>query len=91
MKNIPKNVKAYKQTPEFTEKTVPKGLLNSHQTKESSWAKIVILEGELLYRILDPMIEEVRLTTEIFGVVEPTILHEVELVGEVRFYVEFYR
>ena len=55
------------------------------------WAKIVVLEGRLIYRIIDPVIEIVVLSPEIPGIVEPTIKHEVERIGQVRFYVEFYR
>lgn len=51
-----------------------------------------MLEGRLAYRIRDPR----RLAHETVlepgaPVVEPTILHEVEPLGPVRFYVEFHR
>lgn len=91
MKQIPASAKPYKKTPEFTEETVPPGLLKAHQTKEGTWGKIKVTEGKLTYRILEPEIEEVHLSSEIFGVVEPTILHEVEPQGKVRFHVEFFR
>jgi len=91
MKDLPTEVSSYKRSPEFTKETVPKGLLRAHQTKEGTWAKIVILEGELRYRILEPAVEEFDLSPSNFGIVEPTILHEVEPLTQVRFYVEFYR
>lgn len=91
MKNLPATVSSYKKTPEFTHLTVPKGLLNAHSTKEGTWGKIIILEGTLRYRILEPEVEVVDLSTEKYGVVEPTILHEVEPLTDVVFYVEFYR
>ncbi len=91
MKELPKDVTAYKKTPEFNELNIPKGLLNAHQTKEGVWGKIVILEGQLQYIINEPGIEVVILTENIYGVVEPKILHEVKPIGNVRFYVEFYR
>jgi tellurite resistance-related uncharacterized protein len=37
MKALPKTVVAYKKTPEFTELTLPAGLLKDHQTKEGVW------------------------------------------------------
>jgi tellurite resistance-related uncharacterized protein len=89
MKQIPENVTAYKQTPEFDEISVPKGLLNAHQTKEGVWGKIVILEGVLQYTISEPE-EVILLDVNRFGVVEPTALHQVKPLGKVRFYVEFY-
>lgn len=91
MKKLPPTVLSYKQTPEFDNESVPKGLLKAHSTKQGTWGKIVILEGELLYRILEPELEELTLSSDRHGVVEPTILHEVKPLGEVRFYVEFFR
>lgn len=89
MKELPTTVAAYKRTDTFTEQTIPNGLLKSHNTKSGVWEKIVILEGELRYRILEPEIEDNVLTTEHFGVVEPLVLHEVKPLGKVSFYVEF--
>lgn len=91
MKPLPSNVFAYKRTPEFTEESVPSGLLHAHRTKESVWAKIVVLEGQLQYTINEPTKEVIVLDTNIFGVVEPAVLHEVKPLGKVRFYVEFHR
>jgi tellurite resistance-related uncharacterized protein len=91
MKHLPPDVSAYKRTPEFTRETIPAGLLKSHSTKEGVWGKIVVLEGRLRYRILEPTLEELELGPGSPGVVEPTIKHEVAPVGAVRFYVEFFR
>ena len=91
MKNLPEDVKAYKRTPEFTEKTIPSGILNSHRTKEGTWGKIVILEGKYKYEILEPKYEEVELSPDRYGVVEPTIEHQLTPLGSGRFYVEFYK
>ena len=76
-KKLPQNVTAYNRTPEFDQTTIPTGLLKAHQTKAETWGFIVILEGRLLYRILEPNPEEVHLSTMRSGVVEPTVLHEV--------------
>ena len=89
MKNLPENVKEYKRTPTFSEDTVPKGLLRSHTTKAGTWGRIVIEEGKLLYRILEPVLEEIELSSDKYGVVEPQIPHEVEPLGQVKFHVEF--
>ncbi|MGZ8975465.1 DUF1971 domain-containing protein [Methylomagnum sp.] len=91
MKALPNDVSAYKRTLEFSEHSIPAGLLNSHNTKEGVWGRIVILEGRLTYRILEPSVEEVTLMPGFDGVVEPTVKHEVAPLGTVRFYVEFYR
>jgi len=91
MKNLPDNLEAYKRTPEFDENSVPKGLLKAHQTKQGVWGKIVVLEGELQYSIDSSDNEVLVLSTNKYGVVEPEVFHQVKPVGEVRFYVEFYR
>lgn len=91
MKSLPDNVVPYKRTAEFTADSVPSALLRNHSTKAGVWAKIVVLEGSLLYRILEPTVGEVTLTPNRHGVVEPTVKHEVVPGRGVRFYVEFLR
>ncbi len=91
---LPPDVRPYKRTGEFTEATVPAGLLRAHDTKPGVWGLIQVLEGRLAYRVTDPRrpASETVLTPDGEpGVVEPTILHEVEPQGAVRFYVEFHR
>ena len=90
MKELPNAVVSYKKTPTFNNETVPKGLLRSHTTKSGTWGKITVLNGKLLYRILEPQIEEIVLTPGVFGVVEPTIKHEVQLFEETEFFVDFH-
>lgn len=90
MKSLPDNVVAYKRTPEFDESSIPTGLLNNHQTKEGVWGKIVVVSGKLLYTIQDPF-EEILLDSNKYGVVEPTVLHQVKPIGHVDFFVEFYQ
>ena len=71
--------------------TVPKGLLRSHSTAAGVWGRICVLEGELLYRELEPERRETLLGPGLDGVVVPQQRHEVEPRGRVRFYVEFLR
>jgi tellurite resistance-related uncharacterized protein len=91
MHSLPAEVVAYKRTREFSQDTVPAGLLRRHTTREDTWARIHVLEGLLLYRILEPSIEEHLLRPEVPGIVAPGVPHEVEPRGEVRFFVEFLR
>ena len=91
MKSLPSDVSGYSKSQTFSESSIPQSLRNSHQTKTDTWARIVLLEGKLLYRILAPKIEEIELSPEKPGIIEPTIPHEVAAIGPVRFYVEFYR
>ncbi len=91
MKALPEGVSNYAATPEFTEESTPENLLKSHRTKAGTWGRIVVLEGRLRYRILEPEIRAFELSPGNPGVVEPEVAHEVEPMGRVRFRVEFYR
>ncbi|MFZ6649291.1 DUF1971 domain-containing protein [Undibacterium sp. TJN25] len=91
MKTLPDTVNHYKSTPEFNEHSVPAALQRQHTTAEAVWGRIRILEGKLLYRILEPAVEVITLTPELYGVVEPQVPHEVQLIGPVRFCVDFLR
>lgn len=89
---LPPDLMAYRRTAEFTETTVPPGLLRAHTTKAGAWGLIHVLEGRLAYRITDPRrpsTETILSPEDAPGIVEPTVLHEVEPIGAVRFYVEF--
>lgn len=91
---LPDGLHSYKRTPIFTEATIPAGLLGEHATKEGVWGLIRVEAGELRYLVTDAHREETReLLTPLTepGIVEPTIIHRVEPVGPVRFYVEFLR
>jgi len=86
---LPDGLTVYKRTPEFNQDTIPAGLRREHRTKDGVWALIRVVEGRLLYRTLSPHEEQI-LTPDIFGVVAPQQAHEVQPLGQVRFFVEFY-
>jgi len=90
-RELPAGYVAYRRSAEFTESTVPAGLLSRHGTKHGVWAEIHVLAGTLLYRLRGPFDEEQRLAAGSVGIVLPGVEHEVEPVGAVRFFVEFYR
>lgn len=89
---LPAGVVSYKRTAEFTEDTIPAGLLKAHSTKEGIWGLIQVIRGRLLYRVVDKrrVNHEMDLSSNVPGVVEPGILHELQAAGPVRFFVEFY-
>lgn len=91
---LPQDMHAYRRTPEFTETNIPKALLKAHTTKDGTWALIHVLEGRLAYRINDPTRPAFQTVLSPHGdpgVIEPKVLHEVEPLGPVRFYVEFHK
>lgn len=91
---LPDDAMSYKRTASFTENSVPAALLGKHSTKAGAWGLIHVELGQLRYLVTDPRREpsEHILTPDTApGVVEPTIVHHVELLGPVQFYVEFLR
>ncbi len=91
LQQLPEGLISHAQTPVFDETSVPKGLLEEHTTAKAVWGLIRIIEGSLVYRILEPEIEEHTLNQADLGVIEPQVVHQVELCGPVNFFVEFYR
>lgn len=81
---------AYKRTPEFTQDTVPAGLLRAHSTKAGVWAKIHVIDGKLLFRDLADGTEQLLEQGE-HSLIFPQSEHEVAPVGKTRFFVEFHR
>ena len=91
---IPRGLKHYKSTPLFTAQTTPAALQGDHSTKSGVWGAIQVRTGRLRYIVTDVRRETaaVELTPQgPAGVVEPTILHRVELLGDVEFEVEFWK
>jgi len=85
---FPEGLSEYKRTPEFTQDTIPKGLLKNHTTKLGTWGKIHVLEGELLYSPEGQM--SIRVGTGETANIPPEMLHSVAADNKVCFYVAFY-
>jgi tellurite resistance-related uncharacterized protein len=91
---LPRDAEVYRRTEVFTEKTIPAQLRNQHRTKDGAWGMIHVLEGKLAYRVIDPRrprLDYLLTTKTLPAVIEPTVLHEVQPFGTVRFFIEFYR
>ncbi|MCH2177042.1 MAG: DUF1971 domain-containing protein [Lentisphaeria bacterium] len=91
MKSLPEHLDFIKKTPLFNKVTTPGGLMKNHSTGPGVWGKIIVEKGQLLLRIMNQGYEEVLLDQHQFGVVEPQVQNEILPVGDVEFYVEFYR
>jgi tellurite resistance-related uncharacterized protein len=91
MDELPRDAVPYKRTPEFDKESTPEGLLESHRTKPGTWGEVVVLEGSILYRVLEPAIREYQLTAGCPGIITPAIRHAITPSRDARFYVQFYR
>jgi tellurite resistance-related uncharacterized protein len=86
---LPDNFVTYKTTEAFSETTMPAGLRKDHATKAGVWARIVVSEGRLHYRVHPPLERSVELAPGCPGIVVPEVRHRGALA--VRFHVEFLR
>jgi tellurite methyltransferase len=87
---LPAHLVIYKQTPEFTEATIPAGLMRDHTTRAGVWGRIVVLAGSLRYRVESLAVDQL-LGPGTPGIVAPEVPHSVAPEGPVRFFVEFLR
>ena len=87
---LPAGTAPYKRTPEFTEGTVPPGLLREHSTKAGVWGVITLTSGSLRYVVPSTGLDVV-LAPDRPGIVLPEQVHFIEPAGPVRFHVEFWR
>lgn len=86
---IPEDLKVYKRTPEFSDLTIPKGLLKRHSTKLGVWGEICVLSGSLVYTVYEPEKRSCQLASGERGIIAPQMIHQVEANGKVSFYVQF--
>jgi tellurite resistance-related uncharacterized protein len=89
---LPPGTTHVRTTPWFNEDDVPAGLLEAHQIAAGVWGRLVVDRGRLQFRFED----EDEPATVTLGpgdaiVIPPVRLHHIELVGPVRFAVEFHR
>lgn len=90
MPKLPSSVSAYRRTRVFDERTLPEGLLRDHRTRSDTWGRLVVLEGQLKYRVPELGLS-CLLRPGVEGVIAPGIPHSVEPQGRVLFFVEFLR
>lgn len=91
MPEIPERVEVYKTTREYTEATIPEGMLRDHRTRAGTWGRIVIREGKLLYSLAEPRGSGWILRPGIDGAIAPGVAHWIAPHGKVRFVIEFLR
>ncbi len=76
----------------FISTTIPSELTKRHTTKEGTWGVIRVSAGQLEYTVLEPRRSVQVLDEDNYGVIEPTMLHQIKTLSEdVDFVVEFWR
>lgn len=85
---FPDGLECYKNTREFREDDIPRGMLRDHSTKTGIWGLIDVSEGKLKYQVGErtEILEEKRQ-----GVIVPDVPHSVSPIERVRFSIHFFR
>ena len=86
---MPDDFECYR-TVEFTDLTVPAGLLKDHTTKRGVWGKVIVTKGSLRYVVDSHAVDEELLVGE-EGIIVPELPHRVSPATGTTFQVAFYR
>lgn len=87
--SLPTALRPYQRTQIFDAHSIPTAWRSMHETNSGVWGKISVIEGQLTLRFIEDGSEKL-LVPERFGIVCPRQAHELEPLGSVRFYVEFF-
>jgi tellurite methyltransferase len=89
---LPEGFVPYKKTAEFNNESIPAGLLRDHSLKSGTWGRLTLLEGSLRFTMTSEPPQAARvLTTAEPAHIPPEIVHSIEPLGRVRFFIEFCR
>ncbi len=80
-----------RSTPEFTTKTVPTGLLSSHQLAPHLWARLTVLKGIVRFTFEEPEVFDLDLQTDQYLDIPPLIRHHVLPSAGGSFSISFFR
>jgi tellurite resistance-related uncharacterized protein len=87
---LPAGLTPYKRTQIFNQETLAPALSQNHRTKAGVWGVIHVLEGRLALTTFEPP-GEWTLEPSTAAVIQPEQPHKVRALGDVRFFIEFYR
>jgi ferredoxin len=87
----PEGVRRYREGPSWDAGAIPAGLLASHRLRAGVWGELVVLEGRVRLRYLAPLDRELVLEAGAVAAIPPELPHELELLGDVRLRLDFYR
>jgi tellurite methyltransferase len=87
---LPEGFLPYKKTAEFNNESIPAGLLRDHSLKSGTWGRLTLLEGCLRFTMNSVPPQAARsLTTSEPTHIPPEVVHAIEPLGRVRFFIEF--
>lgn len=87
----PAGLRLIRTTPEFDESTVPTGLLSAHRIAPRVWGRLRVVAGSIRF-VFEGEHSAARIVRAgETQTIPPEVSHHVELIGPVRFVVEFHR
>jgi tellurite resistance-related uncharacterized protein len=90
MQPMPQNLNCYKSTKIFNQDSIPKAILNRHNTQAGVWGKLIVLAGEVIFVDLENNCE-ITATSERSVNIVPEAWHHLKVTGPVELKVEFYK
>jgi len=91
-RELPKGHAPYRRTPTFHRETVPRALLEQHDTKAGVWALLHVVSGAAELVELDAEGERRQVVTVgRHAVICPEVVHRLRLLGDVELYLELWR
>jgi len=88
---LPDGLALVRRTPEFTDTSVPAGLLEAHKVARGVWGNLVLIEGSLDFVFEAEEESRETLVAPASQPIPPLRPHRVVVTGPARFLVEFYR
>lgn len=87
---LPDGLVHLRTTPEFDERTVPAGLLAAHRVAAGVWGQLRVLSGSLMFTFETDDSSGRKVAAGETQVIPPSDPHHLELIGSVRFVLEFH-
>jgi tellurite resistance-related uncharacterized protein len=89
--DLPDEAEFVRVTPDYDEHSVPAGLLAAHRVADGVWGRLVVRDGSIVIVFEDDPEWRYSIAAGSSQVLPPGARHHVEIVGHVRFAVEFHR
>ncbi len=88
---LPEDLRVVRVTDAWDERTIPAGLRRAHRVAPGTWGLLHVQHGRLRFRLRTEPALDVVVRPGHPQPLPPEVEHEVEPLGQVRFFVEFLR
>lgn len=87
---MPERVRFVRASAPWDERSLPAGLLRAHRLASGTWGRLVVEEGRVAFRAATTPPTECVLRAGSTQAIPPGLTHEIEPIGHVRLFVEFF-